>query len=285
MNKIKYKFTIIPFLYFLKTRLKEKVQRISWIFVYFIPGFILFNHFANLTEPENIFLLLIGITLINYIYENGYIQNDVKTILKEKNPTLRLSFREIQIINSQWNLIIVFRLFIALILILLFFLVSKNFERALYLICISVLLQLLYIVYNSTRNIFNLILLLPINYIRFYGFIIPFVPADKLLEFTFSTALIYPLLKVLEFTKLPRYNMLKMGNLLGRIDNFRVFYYLFISIVSIANYFLFNISFIYVYISIYYLIFRTVALLLINKNNSSIKEELFKTRKDVYRSK
>lgn len=285
MNKIKYKFTIIPFLYFLKTRLKRKVQRISWIFVYFIPGFILFNHFANLTEPENIFLLLIGITLINYIYENGYIQNDVKTILKEKNPTLRLSFREIQIINSQWNLIIVFRLFIALILILLFFLVSKNFERALYLICISVLLQLLYIVYNSTRNIFNLILLLPINYIRFYGFIIPFVPADKLLKFTFSTALIYPLLKVLEFTKLPRYNMLKMGNLLGRIDNFRVFYYLFISIVSMANYFLFNISFIYVYISIYYLIFRTVALLLINKNNSSIKEELFKTRKDVYRSK
>lgn len=112
-----YLFTIVPFLYFLKTRLKGKVQRVSWVF---IPSFILFNYFASLAEFKNIVLLIISITLINYMYENGYLQNDIKTTKKEKNPTLRLSPEQMQKVDKNWNKIVFLRATVSLVLIALF---------------------------------------------------------------------------------------------------------------------------------------------------------------------
>ena len=41
--------------------------------------------------------MILSLILINYIYDNGYIQNDVILTKNEKNPTIRL---DIQILEK-----------------------------------------------------------------------------------------------------------------------------------------------------------------------------------------
>lgn len=277
-----YLFTTIPFLYFLKTRLKGKVQRISWLFVYFIPSFVLFNFFAPLDEFKNILLLVIGITLINYIYENGYIQNDVKTTKKEKNPTLRLSVENMRYVDKNWLKIILIRTTIIIFLISLFYFISSDLKQTINLFIISLFLQILYLIYNNIRNIWNLILILPINYIRFYGFILPFIISEYLIEFIVITTLLYPLTKVLEFARQSRYNLIKISKFVGNVDIFRVKYYLVLVIFSLFLFIQTREYFYFFLISIYYLFFRICTLYLMTKSKR-VQEELLENTKGVYR--
>lgn len=277
-----YLFTIIPFLYFLKTRLKGKVQRVSWICVYFVPSFVLFNYFASLIEYKNILLLVIGITLINYIYENGYIQNDVKTTKKEKDPTLRLAIEEMQNIEKNWSQILFLRGVISLVLIALFYFISSEISQTIVLVSVALFLQFLYLIYNSIRNIWNLILILPISYIRFYGFILPFVVSANLFEFLIITIFLYPLSKFLEFTKQPRYNLGVISKLVGNVDSFRVKYYSILVLISLFIFFQ-NQDYIYfLSISVYYLIFR-IGTFYVMKKSKSVQDELLNNTKGVYR--
>lgn len=277
-----YLFTIVPFLYFLKTRLKGKVQRISWIFIYFIPAIFLFDYFAPLQQENNLLLFIIGCTFINYIYENGYIQNDVKTIKREINPTLRLSKEEIENINEKWYQIILLRLAVSVLLMALFYVFSNSLSLTLVLFSIGIILQFLYLIYNSIRNIWNFILILPINYIRFYGFILPFVSFDKIFEFIIVTILLYPLAKVLEFTRQTRYNLELISKIVGNIDSFRVKYYLVITMILSFTYYFYNLPFEYLLVSIYFTLFRIATYIAINKN-SSIQNEMLKNTKKDYR--
>lgn len=277
-----YLFTIVPFLYFLKTRLKGKVQRVSWVFVYFIPSFILFNYFAPLVEFKNIVLLIISITLINYIYENGYLQNDIKTTKKEKNPTLRLSLEEMQKVDKNWNKIVFLRVVVSLVLIALFYFVSDDISLTLGLFIISLSLQILYLIYNSIRNICNLILILPINYIRFYGFIISFVSIVELPYFVIFSLFLYPVSKFLEFTNQPRYNLQKIANIVGNVDTFRIKYYLSITIVSLLVFIQTNSYIYFLIVSIYYLLYRLGTYYMINQSKI-VQDELLNNIKKEYR--
>ena len=255
-------FTIIPFCYFLKTRLKNNMQRLSWIFVYFVPSMILFNYYASFADINNVFLFLIGVTVINYVYENGYIQNDVKTIKKEVYPTIRLSNAEITKIEKYWNKIFLVRIVIFILLIFAFYTYSNSFIHTFYLVSISLLLQLLFIIYNYMRNIVNLFLLAFINYIRFYGFIVPFIVFSNSFEFFISTFLLYPLAKFIEFTKRKRFNLLYIGNKIKDVDQFRICYY-FLVIVLL---FLLNFNAIFIVVAIYYLLFRSISCILLKKS-------------------
>lgn len=85
-----------------------------------------------------------------------------------------------QKVDKNWNKIVFLRATVSLVLIALFYFVSDDISLTLGLFIISLSLQILYLIYNSIRNICNLILILPINYIRFYGFIIPFVSIVEL---------------------------------------------------------------------------------------------------------
>src|SRR5690554_3762771 len=98
--------SIVPFLFFAKTRLNSTFQKVSCIFVYFLPVFYIFLHFSAFDfSVSNLMLMVISITFINYIYENGYIVNDVILTKSEANPTLRLSNDELVFMRNNIRLI------------------------------------------------------------------------------------------------------------------------------------------------------------------------------------
>lgn len=276
-----YKFTIIPFVYFFKTRLKSRVQKLSWLFVYFLPNIFLYFSITGFAfNAENILLMTLGIVLINYIYENGYIQNDIILTQNEKNPNLRIKGKLLIDIREKIKLIFFYRfLIIFLLLFLIYMIDSYAFDKF---IIVTILLQILYIIYNSIRSNLNLYLILLLSFLRFYGFIIPFVELENLVTFSIFCILLYPFSKFLEFTKQPKYKMPRFSKLIGKIDEFRIVYYFILVSFFLLLHYLDAANVEYVYISFFYLLFRILVLLLFN-TNPKIKKEILNNTKKLYR--
>ncbi len=278
-----YLFTIFPYVYFLKSRLKSKIQRLSWIFVYFIPNIFLYLYITGFDISfNNIFTMILSLILINCIYDNGYIQNDIILTKRETNPTLRIYGEELDNIRKNIRKIFLIRFVITIFILILIFILVDDYKIFISILTMSVLLQSLYLIYNSVRSVLNLYLILPLSYIRFYGFIIPFVPYKHLVEFIILTIFIYPFSKFLEFTKQPRYGYEKISKLVGNVDLFRIKYYLIITIIYIIFYFLIEINYIYIFVALYYLAFRFSSYIAINRIDK-IKQDISKNSKKEYR--
>lgn len=265
-------YVIVPYGYFLKTRLPGLFQKISWLFVYFVPLGYLFFQFADVSSVSDYFMLIVGFLLINYVYENGYIENDIITIKKEEDPTLRLPAGDVEVLEKRLTGIFIIRFLVILVLLAVYFFLapgSLTFQRPLDLLILLVVLQVLYLIYNRIRNILNLLLILPLSFIRFFGFIIPFVSERYLFSFVVMASLLYPLPKLLEFTRKDRFRLKILSRLVGNIDAFRVKYYIGLVLLCLIIKYLYPRIYIYPYliISIYFFLYRGIGFLLIKNKN------------------
>jgi hypothetical protein len=265
-------YVIVPYAYFLKTRLAGLFQKISWVFVYFIPVGFLYFQFADIRHVADHLLLIIGFLLINYVYENGYLENDIATIKKEKDPTLRLPAADIEVLGKSLSTIFLIRSVVILILLIAYYFFisdSSDIQRPADLWILLIVLQILYLVYNRIRNILNLLLIWPLSFIRFFGFIIPFIPGEQLLVFIIMASLLYPLPKLLEFTRRERFKLKLLSRIVGNIDAFRVKYYIIVLLLCVIIKFVYPRIYIYPYliISAYYLLYRGAGLFLIKNKN------------------
>lgn len=278
-----YIFTIFPYLYFLKTRLKGKIQGVSWFLVYFVPNIFLYLYFTNFEFSfNNLSIMILSLILINYIYDNGYIQNDVILTKNEKNPTIRLDIQILENVRKNISKIFILRFIISILIIYFLYFLIEDIQKFILLLVISISLQILYLIYNSVRSVLNLYLILPLSYIRFYGFIVPFVNYENLLEFIILTTFIYPFSKFLEFTKQPRYGYVFLSNLVGDVDRFRIKYYSAISVFFLIIFIFFSIDYIYLILVIYYLMFRLMAYLALSKSET-IRKDIENNSKKDYR--
>ncbi|EAT13143.1 hypothetical protein HF888_06610 [Bermanella marisrubri] len=266
-------YTVIPYAYFLKTRLIGRFQRLSWCFIYFVPSILLFFTFQESLSYAGVFNCVLGILIINYIYENGYLQNDVKTVQNEANPTMRLELATLKKLNLYWGRLISLRVFILAALLGLYYLIDLDLFKTLYLVFVSMVLQALYLVYNSCRGRINLFLILPLSYIRFYGFILPFVPVRESFEFLCFTIILYPLSKTLEFSKQEKFSLDLLSKAVGNVDVFRIKYYFFVVLLLLIFVLVgANGNRIYAVIAFYYLVYRTMGFLLITRKQSILRE-------------
>lgn len=261
-------YTLIPYWYFLKTRLNGFYPKVSWFFVYFVPSGFLYFQFADIKAMSDWAILIVSILLLNYIYENGYIENDIKTIRKEKKPTLRLSVESIRIIDHNLRTIFIARVIITFFLLALYFVLaahSSSLLRPADLVLLLILLQLLYLWYNRVRNITNLFLVIPLSLIRFFGMVIPFVPIAYVAVFLIISSFLYPVSKFLEFTKRERFNLLWGQRMIGNVDKFRVTYYLLLALllVGIMQFFPGPYIIMGLKMAIYYFLYRMLGLLAI----------------------
>lgn len=261
----------VPYLYFLKTRLTGRFQRISWFFVYAIPSAILF---FNLITFDNtfigIFVFLTSFLFINYVYENGYIENDVFTVKKEESPTLRLEEKTRKLLEKNVIKISSIRLGVSISLLVpsaIFY----SVKFAIGLLLVGVLLQINYFIYNRVRGRANLFLVGPLSFFRFYGVLLPIVfdVSGEAMEFCVALFLMYPFLKIIEFTKRARFGLEKIPRFVGDVDRFRVIYYM---ILSLFLWMFFGTGLLF-YVSIYYLVYRFVSYL-ISKKSKMVKSAI-----------
>ncbi len=260
-----YLTSLSPFAYFFTTRLKGVIHKISWICIYFISISILYIYFNPQDSIlHSLFVLLIVFCIIDMIYSNGYIQNDVITTKKEINPTLRLD--TLLLTKMRQNFISIMFGRTLIILILFWILYTIDYAHMLSFAFLMLTLQFLYIIYNSQRNIINLLLIPFLSFLRFFAMLLPIIYND----FYTLTALftLYPLPKFLEFSTQKRYKTAAFtSKVISNFDIFRVIYYVCYTIFCAILYTYGVLDCIFLMLSIYFLLFRLVCLVALQKSS------------------
>ncbi|AXC85536.1 hypothetical protein DOE57_09520 [Salmonella enterica subsp. salamae serovar 56:b:[1,5]] len=181
-------FYYIPLLYLLHTRLKSIPEMLSW------GGLYLFS-IIYLCSPQfdvnNILYTFLVIVFIYAFYEIGYIFNDAVLIKKEKTPTLRLSHLEIEYLILNLKTVLFVRLFIASVLLLIFYYVGMNYFKA---IACGTIILLIYYFYNRTRSNLSAILYYLLISTRFFT---PFLILN--IDIPFWLFVMQPMLATLEY--------------------------------------------------------------------------------------
>src|SRR5690606_23702956 len=148
---------VLPGYYLFYSRLARKSERISWLVVF--PLTVLL---VNMLAAPNNSALISGIFLLSFlswlaVYELGYMENDVFTIDRETNPTLRISSEDIAWIKSNFYKIVSIRLLLFLLLTcLLWYFFADQFSLAYYFATIG-LTRLAFYLHNRLRSRWNIL--------------------------------------------------------------------------------------------------------------------------------
>lgn len=253
----------LPFVYLLHTRLKTKFELISWQIIFFVPQLVITYYYLDIRSNIFIHLFLISQLIFYSIYETGYIQNDIVTTKKEKNPTIRLNKKNFIFVGKNYFKLTNFRYFIALFFLSILYWLDTFTAYRLNLLnffLILILTKIIFYLHNSIRNRFTIVTYFLLAILKYSFPIILFINFDKLIYPLIITIMIFPILRVIEVITLNRYKFKSFKKLIGNIDKFRISYYFFcfFGILIIKLFFeLSNINF-YLSISIilYFLFFR-----------------------------
>ncbi|AJB63447.1 hypothetical protein SS08_07630 [Enterobacter hormaechei subsp. steigerwaltii] len=260
MNRL---FFFLPILYSFTTRLNSNKKRIAWVLSYYIPVAIcVFLIYTKYTYTECLALSVFIIYTIYASYEIGYIYNDTELIKKEKNPTLRLENENLEYYENNKYKIYLTRSIILIVLILVACFIDIKLGFSLTVSCVTILL--LYSIYNSIRNRYNIPLYSLLVYTRYFSiFIFSINSFDSLLLW-----LVYPFCVTLEFMSKPRFKF-NMKWILNNLDMFRSIYYSFLLILIIALDSVLMIDKIIYILVLYFLAFRILSFIFLSKKYRS----------------
>jgi phosphoserine phosphatase len=259
MNRLIY---YLPLAYFLATRLKTPVKLLSWIAILPVPLLMVGLLVSPLDPVTTGSIILLGITASYTVYELGYLQNDVVTVTREDNPTLRLSETERDFVRQHWLTILATR-----VLALAAFLTDIELLEPpgmSYYYFSLLLLVIVFPVYNSIRSWINV----PLHFLlvcgRFMGPVLLVAPAVNPI-FLGYLILIFPLLNVLERGAEPRYGItwLQDIRLTNQVSG-RWIYYLVVSLVWLGVCQVTGLSLLSMSVLAYMLIYRAMAPQFIN---------------------
>ncbi len=277
-------FYFIPFFYLINSRLKTKFELISWQIIFFIPILIITYYHLDIRSNIFIHLFLLSQLIFYSIYEIGYIENDIVTVKKEKDPTIRLNKENTKYIEKNYSRIINSRYLVFLLSSILLLWIDLWIEYVLnielFLFCVLIT-RLIFYFHNKIRNRFTIITFFLLSISKFSFPLILFVNLEKINYALFLALLVFPILRTIEILFLRRFKFKFIGKIIRDIDKFRIIYYLILFILFIVVYFLnvLNIYEFYIGITIisYFLLFRIICFFLIKgsiyKRDKKVKKK------------
>jgi len=255
----------LPFVYLFKSRLKSKMNKISWFIIYIIPIYFIGLSVSN-TELLNYSLIFIlAVIVFNSVYELGYLENDIQTTKKESNPTYRIDEKTYNFLDNNYAKIIVFKI-ITIISILIF--TYLLFEDKVYIINFIIgltTIRFFFYLHNKIRNQLNILTFFLLSSTKY---ILPLVLVLNLNELfsVWYILFLFPILRSIEHSTKIKYKLNKWAEIIGNHDLFRIKYYLIVFVVSVYFYFSNLIEYSFLIFILYFLLYRTATYILVNKN-------------------
>jgi hypothetical protein len=255
-----------PYLYGFSTRAKTISYKISFLLVVIFPIlFCVLSYWSSVIYDIGIFIM--GFTAMYCIYEIGYIFNDTHTTKYEKDPTYRLSFEDQKRIERLSIVIISERiLIVGVLVILLNYMDAKNI--ILFVICL-LLLNFFYSLHNYYRSRISVVTMFLVVLMKYITVPILFMDLKDYWIYASILAIIIPVIRMFEYGTKDYCKLIPIKN----IDLFRVYYYFFLTIISIIL-FLINIEFLFfVILATYFFVFRIISYIIIRKSNGRIRNK------------
>lgn len=258
---------LIPLVYTYITRLRTISALVSWGGIYIVLLFIFIFFDSEYVNSSNLTVFILSIILVYNNYEIGYIYNDSETIKKEKKPTLRLGELALSIYENKKCYIYIERILISLCLS---FLLVHYFSVGVIFVISAWLILPVFIVYNSIRNRFNLILHFILVMLRYGCPVLIVVKPQDIIPVLIGVSLIFPIANLIERCSEKRFDL---GIFRDRYFNKNIWRVIYYSIMTIA-------IFMYIYpdfarggsllaCCIYMLLYRFFSPLVINRSFKS----------------
>lgn len=255
---------LIPMYYTFYSRFKTTFDKISWMIIYFIPVLVLIFTNYTLQFYWLISTFLIAVMSVYSVYEIGYIENDVITIKKEKNPTIRIRETEIRYIDNNYKKIISLKLLIIIALLSCLMILNTHFGLNLNIypfILSLVLMRVLFYLHNFIRNNFNILTFFLLSVLKYFTVVLLYFSSEKSVHLLFFILLMFNIPRTLEHSTKIKYNVVFLQNAIGNHDVFRVKYYftVLVSLLLLRLFIVYN-SF-YIFIICWFLAYRFFVLL------------------------
>lgn len=256
--------------YLFESRLKSRIERISWFIIYIIPVFILVYAPSSIDVLIFIIMFLIAILSFFSLYEAGYIENDIKTTINEVNPTIRIDKSKQFFLEKNYYFVQVFKIIVTILLLSALKLLADNFGVKLYwlqfIICLF-FMRLSFYTHNRIRNRLNILTFMCLSVSKYFSIILLFLPFKNFLYLLVLAFLIFPLLRTLEHATKPKYELPILIKIIGNHDIFRVKYYFVMFLLSIILFLTLKNDFSILALTLmtYFLIYRVSALIFLNK--------------------
>ncbi|WP_345987981.1 hypothetical protein WCX18_11480 [Sulfurimonas sp. HSL1-2] len=260
----------LPFSYLFYSRLSAKSEKISWVIIYVIPVLFFSAVVSSMGTLQTLGIALLAMVGYVSLYEIGYLQNDLTTTEKEKEPTNRIRAGDHDFFTRQFGKLIWIRYFYVFS-VLLILIVLSWYELDLYIFQnASTLLvsRIAFVLHNRWRDRRNIITFAFLQATKYLALPLLFVSACGSVWAVATLLLIYPIVRTMEYASSEKFQFSSYQALIGSHDTFRVKYYFLLFIVSICLFFFPGSSEenrIIVVATVYFFLFRITAWLLVKK--------------------
>lgn len=245
-----------PFGYGISTRAKTVVSKISLVCLIFVPNLMYSYYSAN--EQINPFHFILAFSILYSAYEIGYIYNDVLTTRFEQKPTKWLAPEKVIFVEKTYEIIIGSRVcWIAFGLYILSFIGDYNIDYFMFSLAVLHIVYGFHNYYRDKRNILTVFFLQVIKYGA-----LPILFGSKTTIWYITAGIIQiGLVRTYEYAGYKKFISISKEE---SIDIRRVLYYLFLLIVALIIYSIYEQKG-FLFISIYLLMFRIICLV-VSKN-------------------
>ncbi|MEZ9057280.1 hypothetical protein [Vibrio pelagius] len=252
----------VPGHYMVLSRLKSKPEKISWFILYILPLLYLTIHINGNYSFEVTVLYFIALLSFFSIYDLGYIENDVKTVLIEKEPTLRINDTTFKHYTNNYKKYVFVKVSLSVFLIALMYWLSKIWEVELHLALFSLCIcatRFVFYCHNKIRSRLNVLTFLFLSSLKYGSIIVLFCSYNELIYYFLISFLMFPLVRTLEHSTKKKYKNHKLASFVSSPDLFRLKYYFTLLLISIMVVFLnSNLDVLYPTIFTYYLSYRVI---------------------------
>lgn len=255
----------LPFVYLFKSRLKTKMNKISWFIIYIIPIYFI-GLSVSTTEILNYsFIFSLALIVFNSVYELGYLENDIQTTKKETNPTYRIDKKTYDFLDYNYYKIIVFKIITIISILVFIYVLFKDEVYIMNFIIGLFIIRFFFYIHNKIRNKFNILTFFLLSSTKY---ILPLVLVLKLNELfsIWYILFLFPILRSIEHSTKLKYKLSYWAVTIGNHDLFRIKYYLLVFIVSMYFYFSDLIDYSFLVFILYFLLYRIATYILVNKN-------------------
>jgi hypothetical protein len=248
-------FFYIPYLYTNKAKLGKRGRLLSYFLILVVPP----AYFAVVLQSsiswQNLLYVFLGTIIVQNIYEIGYIQNDTETIKRDPTPTLRLDNDSLIYYERNKFAIYASRVLWMFFLDFLILLSSGFSHDIIIFLIVSTLILPIFLIYNSIRNFWNLILHFVMTILKYTSVQFLFMSSFKPGIFVLSL-FAYPIMNLFDRAATPRFFKKLSDYYIPRTAMCRMIYYSIFFLISGVLFFFNMVNFLSLCIVAFYFIYR-----------------------------